>query len=87
MTPGNAGRSIIHGPGYDIWDFSLFKNFTLWESANRGAVTLQVRGEAFNVFNHTNPSDPSTSLGSGTYGQIISYHDPRIIQLGAKLYW
>ncbi len=84
-TPGNAGRSIIHGPGYQNWDFSLFKNFVLRESPNRGNIALQIRGETFNVFNHTNPLDPSTSVGSGTYGQIVSYRDPRILQLGAKL--
>jgi hypothetical protein len=82
VTPGNAGRSIINGPGYNRWDFSIFKNIAFRES-----VRLQVRGEAFNVFNHTNPLGINTTVGATTYGQITSYHDPRIIQLGAKFYF
>ena len=75
-------RSIIAGPGLQRWDFSLFKNFHLTE-----AIRFQLRGEAFNVFNHPNPDSPSTTLGSSTYGQITAFHDPRIIQLGAKFYF
>ena len=31
---------------------------------------LEFRAEAFNTFNHTNPSNPNTSLGNANYGKI-----------------
>lgn len=31
------------------------------------------------------PTDPDSSLASGTYGRILSAMDPRIVQLGLKL--
>jgi hypothetical protein len=51
---------------------------------------LQFRGEAFNLFNHTNPDGISTASlistngYSSTAGNITSYRDKRILQLGAK---
>ena len=54
-------------------------------------LTLQLRGEAFNVFNHTNPDTVSTaglitSTGfNASAGNITGYRDKRILQLGAKL--
>ena len=78
--PGNAGRSTITGPGITRWDFSLFKEFSLIEGAR-----LQIRGESFNVLNHTNFFGPNTVLGNANFGMILSAHDPRQIQLGAKL--
>jgi hypothetical protein len=80
--PGNAGRSIIRGPGFQGWNVSLFKNVKFGERAR-----FQFRAEAYNLFNHTNPNGISASVGSSTYGQITSYRDPRILQLGAKLYF
>jgi hypothetical protein len=49
---------------------------------------LQVRGEANNAFNHTNPSTlGSTSNTSTLFGTITGYRDPRTVQLGAKMYF
>jgi hypothetical protein len=51
------------------------------------ARRLQLRGEAFNVFNHTNfRSFASTSVASTVFGQISAtgVRDPRTIQLGVK---
>lgn len=82
IRPGNAGRSTIRGPGYGRWDVSLIRNVKLRES-----MSFQLRGEAFNVFNHTNPYAINTSLGSSQFGNVTSARDPRIIQLGAKFYF
>ncbi|MEK6334955.1 MAG: TonB-dependent receptor [Acidobacteriota bacterium] len=80
---GNAGRGIVEGPPTKRFDFSLFKNIRLGEK-----VKLQLRGEVFNIFNHTNfrgiTSLAIANLG-GTYGTISTVRDPRTIQLGAKL--
>lgn len=82
VRPGNAGRGVILGPGFQNWNLSLFKNFHFTERWR-----LQVRGEAFNFVNHPNPSNPTTGITSSLYGKITSFHDPRIIQFGAKLYF
>jgi hypothetical protein len=80
LTPGDAPRSSITGPGAQRWDVSLFKNTHIGERTN-----LQFRFETFNVFNHTNFYGVRTSFSSGTFGRIISTRDPRILQLGLKL--
>ena len=51
-------------------------------------MRLQLRAEAFNVFNHTNfRSFGSLNRTSTLFGTISGVRDPRTIQLGAKLYW
>ncbi len=77
--PGNAGRGVINGPGFQRWDISLFKNFLF-----RERYQLQLRGDAFNVFNHTNPSTVTTSFTSSQFGQVTGFRDPRIVQIAAK---
>ncbi len=78
--PGNAGRGVINGPGFQRWDFSAFKNIRFFERLN-----FQIRGDAFNAFNHTNPLGVTASFTSPLFGQITSYRDPRIVQVSAKI--
>lgn len=77
---GNAGNGILMGPGLDLWDLSAIKNFALGEHAR-----LQLRGEFFNAFNHTNFASVDQRLGQSQFGQVTSAHDPREIQLGGKI--
>ncbi len=82
-TPGNVPRRFFSGPGADNYDMALMKNIRLKESKS-----LQIRAEAFNVFNHAQFFGPQTvdgNIGSGTFGQVVSADPPRLIQLGAKL--
>ena len=82
---GNEGRAVLRGPGFQGWSMSLSKNVKFGPE-NR--YRFQLRGEASNVFNHTNPSlFGSTNNTSSLFGTITGYRDPRIIQLGAKLYF
>ena len=82
---GNEGRGVVRGPGYEGWSFSASKNLTFGPAER---FRFQLRGEASNAFNHTNPSTfGSLSNVSGLFGTITGYRDPRIIQLGAKLYF
>jgi hypothetical protein len=79
--PGNAGRGTIFGPRTVRLDLTVTKNIRFNED-----VRLQLRGEAFNLFNTTN----FTTFGANptvtsTYGQITGTRDPRTIQLGAKI--
>ena len=62
---------------------SLAKSFRITES-----VRVDLRGEAFNIFNRTVFSTGSTSLNSATFGQVTSQvNDPRQMQVGLKIYW
>lgn len=77
---GNSGRGIINGPPTFRVDFSMLKNVRFGETKQ-----LQLRAEAFNVFNHTNfKTIASTNVTVATFGQISATRDPRTIQLGAK---
>lgn len=77
---GNGGRGVIMGPTTTRVDFSLIKNIQFSEN-----VKLQLRGEAFNVFNHTNFRTIIVNVTAANYGQVTAVRDPRTIQLGAKL--
>ncbi len=77
---GNAGRGTIMGPGWNNWDFALMKNFRVTER-----VQTQLRGEFFNVFNHTSFLGVNTTLGSSSFGRVVSVHDPRVVQVAIKL--
>jgi hypothetical protein len=86
---GNVGRNTIQGPGYQIWDFSIFKNFRLGERAR-----LEFRSEFFNVFNHPNlqfaKSGPQNSINTTTFGTpefgfLTAARDPRQVQFALKL--
>jgi len=48
-------------------------------------VGIELRFEAFNLFNHTQFLNPDTNPDSSTFGQISSSYAPRILQLGARI--
>jgi hypothetical protein len=50
---GSLGRNALTGPGYKNFDFSIFKTTRFTES-----VSLQLRAEFFNIFNHPNFASP-----------------------------
>lgn len=83
---GTLGRDTLIGPGLATWDFSLLKDLPL-----RERIHFQIRGEVFNVLNHTNFNQPNavvfTPSGvSPTAGLITSTTtSSRQIQFGAKL--
>ena len=77
--PGNAGRNTIRGPGFASTDLSLFKNIDFG-----GSRRIQVRIEAFNVFNQVRFNNPSGALGTANFGRITSAQDGRVMQLGIK---
>jgi outer membrane receptor protein involved in Fe transport len=58
-TPfGSVGRGIERGPMFNQLNMGLFKNIKVWES-----LSLQLRGEAFNVLNHPQPGIGSAVTG------------------------
>ncbi len=86
---GDAGRNSILGPGYQTWDFSVFKMFQIRERTH-----LEFRTEFFNIPNHTNfllsksgpqESNNSTVLGASQFGFLTAARSPRQIQFALKL--
>lgn len=58
-TPfGSVGRGIERGPAFNQMNLGLFKNIKVWER-----LSLQLRGEAFNVLNHPQPGIGSAVTG------------------------
>lgn len=78
---GNVGYDAITGPGRVNTNLSIFKSFLL--SEKRGSK-LELRVESFNVFNHTQWQNVSTSFTASNFGQVTSAFDPRVFQLGMK---
>jgi hypothetical protein len=81
---GTLGHNAYYGPGRDNWNLSLFKSFVF--SEERGS-RLELRLETFNVWNHTQFNGVNTTLGNSNFGQFNSAFDPRILQLGGKIYF
>jgi hypothetical protein len=92
-TFGNAGRNIVRGPGYQIWDLSIFKTFPVREQ-----MRFEFRAELFNVWNHVNPltgptgqdgqvAPVSVELGQPQFGFVQAARDPRFIQFALKVYF
>ena len=84
-TFGNSGRNILRGAGLNNVDFSLFKNLRISER-----VTAQIRGEFFNLLNHTQfgpfPGDQFSLDPGSRFGVYRSVQqDARIAQMGLKL--
>jgi hypothetical protein len=86
---GNVRRNTLAGPGYQIWDFSIFKHFQLNERFN-----LEFRSEFFNIANHTNyllaksgpqQSNNATVLGTPQFGFLTAARPPRQVQFALKL--
>ena len=77
---GSSRPGAILGPGIQVWDVSVIKNFKFAER-----VGLQLRLETFNTFNHGNPSSIDTNVGDSNFGAVTAWQDPRNVQIGAKV--
>src|ERR1700722_15309824 len=78
---GTSSVGAIYGPGLQVWDMSLIKNIRFAER-----VALQLRLETFNTFTHGNPSTVDTGVDDGaSCGTVNGWHDPRNVQIGAKV--
>ena len=77
-------RTICCGPGLDDWDFSIHKKISLSETRY-----FQFRAEIFNLFNHTNFSNPDGGFSDGptSFGRITSAGDPRLLQFALKYFF
>lgn len=86
--PGNAGRNIIDGPGFQQIDFTVQKRTAISED-----VSLEFRAEFFNLLNHPNFNLPERVFIPGPDGRntnpnlgvITTARSSRQIQFGLKL--
>jgi hypothetical protein len=83
-TFGNVHRDPYHGPGINNTNMILAKNFIL--SSERG-ISLQLRMESDNVFNHTQFDNPTSTYGSSIFGQVTGAASGRQSQLATKIYF
>jgi len=85
FTFGNASRTIpnVMGPRLINMDVALYKDFVVKEK-----YTIDLRGEAFNLFNRPDFGNPNLTVGSPTFGMITSVLVnplPRNIQLSLRV--
>ena len=80
-NPGTAGRGVINGPPTTRFDFTMSKFVRFREGGRTG---LQLRVEAYNIFNHTNFRALSTNVTASTFGQVTTVRDPRTMQVALK---
>jgi hypothetical protein len=71
----DSGINTVRGPGLNNWDMSLFKKIQYWgENSNR---YIQLRVEAYNVFNHTNWTTLNTAAQfNPTTGALVNAANP-----------
>lgn len=77
---GNAPRAALYGPGQNVWDISLQRDFPIWER-----VAFTVRADAHNAFNHPQFSGLGTTIGTATFGTVTGAQDPRQLLLVGRL--
>ena len=83
---GDVGSTLpdLRGPGYQQWDLSLLKDFTLGKEGRM----IQFRAEAQNFTNKMNPADPNGAVTQRTFGVITGQRGaPRRVMLALKLYF
>jgi hypothetical protein len=78
---GNSDRNILRAPSYWNVDFTLQKNIPMG-----GGRQLELRMEAFNVFNHVNDGNPNVDITNANFGKITGMNGrARQIQFGVRL--
>jgi len=73
-------RSVTRAPSFWNVDLSVQKNVAV----SRG-MQLQLRVEAFNVFNNINDGNPNVDITNANFGRITTMAGrPRMIQFGVR---
>jgi Carboxypeptidase regulatory-like domain len=94
-TFGDAGKDTFPGPSNWDVDLGIIKN--IYPVSSMENLSIQFRGDFFNIFNHPQLADPDVTLSDAAFGSIRqtvgtaagqnlgSAADSRIIQLGLKV--
>jgi hypothetical protein len=81
-TLGNTAPRYFFGPGLENFDMAVEKDVGLTEGAK-----LELRIEAFNVFNRAQffgPTSVAGDVNSNNFGQVTSADAPRLMQAAMK---
>lgn len=87
-TYGNLGRNVFSGPHLNDFDMSFVKSQHITHE-----WLLRLRAEFFNIWNHPNFGNPSTTFGSGfrltstpdSFNPYFGNGSPRNVQLVAEI--
>ncbi|SPE40961.1 TonB-dependent receptor [Candidatus Sulfopaludibacter sp. SbA3] len=77
---GLLGRNTVVGPGIFNIDTTLSRHIRI-----RERLGLEIRAEAFNLFNTPNYNQIGRIINASDYGQVDSQLPPRQLQFGAKV--
>lgn len=77
---GNSGRNIFRGAHQTYVNASVFKNIHAGESLN-----VQLRLQAYNLFNHVNAFRANNDLGSGDFGLDKAEQRRRQMEFGVRI--
>jgi hypothetical protein len=78
---GTLGRNQVFGPGYKVVNWSVQKNIHLTDKE-----TLELHGDAFNLFNSAEFTNPDGNMSDSNFGLIesVQVYSNREIQLAAR---
>ena len=76
---GNSARNMLRGPTFKDVDLAISRDFVFKEH-----LDLQLRADAYNVFNMVSLNPPGATVGSATFGVITSASAMRQLQLGLR---
>jgi trimeric autotransporter adhesin len=80
-TYGNAGRNTITGPGNNVLNLSIHKNFRLDENSRRIDFSWQVQ----NLLNHPSWGGVSTAINALNFGQVTSVRGMRSMSMNLRI--
>jgi hypothetical protein len=71
---------MLTGPGFWNADLAFSRNIGIAQGRR-----VELRVEAFNLFNHVNWGNPNVQVGNANFGRITTTAgDPRIMQFAMK---
>ncbi|HVG26773.1 MAG TPA: hypothetical protein VM865_04125, partial [Acidobacteriaceae bacterium] len=80
-TYGNGGRNVLRAGNLVEVDMNLLKDIRFRETRS-----LELRAEAFNLLNHPSFAAPTTTVDTGSGGQVgATLNTSRLLQFSAKI--
>ncbi len=82
---GSASRRFFYGPGINNFDVQLTKTTKLTET-----TSIDIRFEAFNIFNHAQfygPTAVDGTYGTPNFGYVVQAAGPRLMQAAVKFHF
>jgi outer membrane receptor protein involved in Fe transport len=81
FTYGTFPRNALRGPGFVNVDLALAKHFLLFGEK----LDCELRGDAFNLFNHANFGNPDTTINASTFGQVSTTQGGDLTNAGYRI--